>query len=120
MTGSAQAQLCWLENTKTTMDFYHKRLFRMFFTVYKHHASPQSCCKEWFSFQLNKICMLLTKSGHRGAVGRLTEWMKKHKVRVLPSDESLYVNLPPRAWDNERGMEVTPLMRGPLMPQVRI
>lgn len=45
------------------LESVERRIFQTFFSVYKHHATPQSCCREWFTFQLNKMSTFLLSKG---------------------------------------------------------
>jgi len=60
------------------------RLVEIFFTLYKNHASNRSCCKAWFSRQLNKIAGLLKAAGSYDAMVALFEWMNRHHILVSP------------------------------------
>jgi hypothetical protein len=59
-----------------------RRVFQIFFALYKHHATPQSCCREWFTFQLNKMRMFLLSNGNREGQLKLDQWMASKGIEV--------------------------------------
>jgi len=60
------------------------RVVEIFFDLYKNHASSRSCCRAWFSRQLNKICGILKNAQSLTALLSVVEWMNKHQILVAP------------------------------------
>ena len=55
---------------KFGLDSVERKIFQIFFAIYKHHAVAHSCCREWFTYQLNKMSTFLKWNGNekRGEV----------------------------------------------------
>jgi hypothetical protein len=88
------------------------RIVELFFALYKNHAAPHSCCRAWFSRQVNKISAMLKAAKSVGALLSLVEWMNRHQIVVEPT-------LPPATvafTDPDSGFLLPPMTsaKGPL------
>jgi len=94
-----------------------RRLFQTFFTIYKHHATSQSCCKEWFTYQLNKMSTFLSANGNKEGQEKLDAWMRKKNIEVRPHDPRHYCKVPGQIVDDKTGQPIPPIhpLRGPKM-----
>lgn len=69
------------------------RSIKVFFELYRNHASNKSCCQAWFNRQLIKLRAMLERVGSKKQVSVLTSWMHRHRLSsdliVGPQDSSL-------------------------------
>ena len=42
-------------------DVVFRTIFQVFFTIYRRHAADSSCCREWFTFQVNKMAQIMAE-----------------------------------------------------------
>lgn len=109
-----QVSLDILETTSV-----ERRVFHTFFSLYKHHSAPSSCCSAWFTLQLNKMRAFLNMHGKRKSLTKLTKWMMSHGVSIsenLDPKEFYTIGKPVEM----RGMFVPPPVHGisPMLTEV--
>jgi len=100
------------------LNYEQKRVVEIFFELYKNHASNRSCCKAWFTRQLNKIRGMLIASHSPSSVFGLVEWMNKHQILVselLPPEQRAFV-------DPDSGFSLPPLSspKGPMLKEINL
>ncbi|GBG27924.1 Xylanolytic transcriptional activator xlnR-like [Hondaea fermentalgiana] len=99
------------------LESVERRIFQVFFAMYKHHATPQSCCKGWFSFQLNKMSTFMLRNGNQEGSEKLDTWMSKKGIRLMRRDPADYRKIPANVIDEVSGRILPPIhpMKGPTM-----
>jgi len=100
---------------KFGLDSVERRIFQVFFAMYKHHATPQSCCREWFTWQLNKMSCFLAAHGKPEGAARLDDWMRLKGIMVLSKDPEEYKKIPMSHIEEGTGRILPPVLaqKGP-------
>jgi len=94
---------------KFTKESLERRLFSAFFSMYKHHASPQSCCKSWFTYQLNKMSTFLFQNGNLEGSRKLDAWIASKGLNLTSRDPALYRKVPANVIDEVSGRPLPPI-----------
>ena len=66
-----------------------RRIFGVFFQLFRKHATSQSCCKDWFTMQLNRIRLFLRRRRNVEALRTLTTWMEDHNVEIVDMEDRI-------------------------------
>lgn len=102
------------------LESVERRIFQVFFAMYKHHATPQSCCKGWFSYQLNKMSTFMLRNGNKEGSEKLDGWMSRKGIKLMRREVADYRKIPANVIDEVSGMVLPPIhpLKGPKLTVV--